>query len=106
MVPLRRASKQTLNTHRLGRFVPTNQRSRLVRCRTVWQNLGVAASGAKLQLVAVVNGHDVIVDAAMGQLVVFQAWLPHCTQTASDGPAAAVDDYRLHHTAYIRFGVG
>ncbi len=36
------------------------------------QNLGCAASGARLQLVVVINGFDVIVDAPPGQMVLFQ----------------------------------
>ena len=64
--------------------------------------MGVAASGAQLQLVAVVNGHDVVVEAPLGQMVLFQAWLPHLTRNAVEGPPGAPGDWRLHHTAYAR----
>ena len=37
-------------------------------------------------------------------MALFQAWLPHLTRNAVEGPPAAPDDWRLHHTAYARFG--
>ena len=71
---------------------------------TCWQNLGEAASGAQLELVAVVHGHEVIVEAPMGTAVLFKAWLPHLTRASAEGPSPAPQDWRLHHTAYWRFG--
>ena len=38
----------------------------------------------------------------MGAL--FAAWLPHLTRNARDGPPGEKSDWRLHHTAYARFG--
>ena len=73
-------------------------------CATCWQNLGTVASGARLQLVVVINGHDVIVDAPAGTMVLFQGWLPHLTRADPEGPPSARSDWRLHHTAYARFG--
>jgi hypothetical protein len=70
---------------------------------TCWQNLGVAASGAKLQLVVMVNGHEVVLDAPMGHMALFSAWLPHLTRNDPEGPAPKPKDWRLHHTAYMRF---
>ena len=71
---------------------------------TFWQNLGVAASGARLQLVLVVHGHDVVIDAPFGHVALFAAWLPHLTRNDPDGPRGERGDWRLHHTAYVRFG--
>ncbi len=71
---------------------------------TCWNNLGVAQSGAKLQLILVVRGFDVVVDAPLGQSAWFAAWLPHLTCNDPDGPAGRKDDWRLHHTAYTRWG--
>jgi hypothetical protein len=73
-------------------------------CLTAWQNLGAAESGARLQLVVVCHGYDVVLDAPEGQFALFAAWLPHLTRTAADGPSAHEDDWRLHHTAYCRYG--
>jgi hypothetical protein len=73
-------------------------------CSTFWQNLGAAASGARLQLVAVVRGNDVVLDAPCGHAALFSAWLPHLTRVDPDGPCAERGDWRLHHTAYCRFG--
>ena len=42
---------------------------------TCWQNLGVAASQARLQLVVVVHGRDVVLEAPKGQMALF-----HCNQ--------------------------
>ena len=73
-------------------------------CSTLWQNLTACESGARLQLVVVVNGCDVIIDAPVGHAVMFQAWLPHLTRIDAEGPACSTHDWRLHHTAYTRFG--
>lgn len=73
-------------------------------CATFWQNLGAAASGARLEMVAVVHGHDVVVEAPQAHFAIFQAWLPHLTRCAADGPQPQRGDWRLHHTAYWRFG--
>jgi len=67
---------------------------------TFWQNLGTAKSGARLEFVTVVNGHDVIVEAPMGHFFMLQAWLPHLTQASAAGPQPQPDDERVHHTAY------
>ena len=69
---------------------------------TCWQNLGQVASQARLQLVVVVHGHDVVLEAPKGQMALFQAWLPHLTRNAPDGPKGAHSDWRVHHTAYAR----
>ena len=71
---------------------------------TCWQNLGVAASQARLQLVVVVHGHDVVLEAPKGQMALFQAWLPHLTRNAPDvgQTKGARGDWRVHHTAYAR----
>lgn len=69
---------------------------------TCWQNLGLAASQARLQLVVVLHGHDVVLEAPKGQMALFQAWLPHLTRNAPDGPKGARGDWRVHHTAYAR----
>ena len=71
-------------------------------CTTCWQNLGATASQARLQLVVVVHGHDVVIEAPKGQMALFQAWLPHLTRNAPDGPRARHGDWRVHHTAYAR----
>ena len=61
--------------------------------------MGAAASGAQLQLVVVIGGVDVAVDAREGQAALFSAWLPHLTRVASDGPPGQPGDERMHHTA-------
>jgi hypothetical protein len=73
-------------------------------CATCWQNLGSAGSGARLELVVVVHGHEVVVEAECGHIALFAAWLPHLTRVAADGPEPWASDWRLHHTAYCRFG--
>lgn len=71
-------------------------------CLTFWQNLELPLSGARPQLVIVVHGHDVVVEAAVGHVALFQAWLPHLSRAARDGPSSMSGDSRIHHTAYIR----
>ena len=71
---------------------------------TAWQNLGVCDSGAQLELVAVVHGHEVAVEASFAHMVLFAAWLPHLTRNARSGPAGKAGDWRMHHTSYVRFG--
>ena len=70
---------------------------------TLWQNLTASRSGAELEFVTVIHGHDVVVEAPLGHVMQLAAWLPHTTRTKASGPAPASDDERIHHTAYCDF---
>ena len=54
-------------------------------------------------LVIAIAGCSLVIEAPVGQVVLFKAWLPHLTRTAEGSPLPAPTDWRLHHTAYCRF---
>lgn len=74
-------------------------------CLTCWQNFGVA-DGSNLQLIVAIHGCHVRVNAGIGKIVHFMAWLPHCTESNA---LLEIDrnnsvQSRLHDTAYAKMG--
>ena len=67
---------------------------------TCWQNFGNGESG-KLQLVIAIHGCLIRINSGFGKIVHFMAWLPHCTTRE---PSTLSQQYRLHHTSYMRMG--